>query len=671
MSLPLSQDLVRLLGPCRILHAWAPDTALVAELLLSGCDAWAWRGPGAGPDAEPPDGHPRWLSAMSCRKAAFDVVLVESGGVGEPLPDLSALFARVEEPPVLAIKAPGANRPVIEGPLFDAGWRRHPAGMTLDQYGRMSDQAMAGLAVYERVPPSARAAWSVADLQADRPLHMDMLREGGPRADAHVARYALAATYVRKGDLVLDCACGPGYGAAVMASLAPGGQVIGIDGDPGAIAYARANYDGPGLSYRVGDAALLDDIPDASVDLIVSMETIEHVKDWLATVRTFRRVLKPDGRLIASVPDRWVDETETDPNPHHFHAFDWDTFSGALGDLFILEKRYTQTAPGGVKLQRAPRRLHEVPLNADVTAEWLIAVAAVNPLEDGAGFRAAYRHPAFDDALTARRMPAVDFAGGYDNPYLYRPLVQVGERLRDRDLLVRFASLTATVARDGSPDKGAALCVLGYRVLEQRNEHAAADVLEMIAAHMEAASAEGEAGTEAENPHGLRWRLSLAFLAGRLSSLRGDRRSAVTWFETAAALDWRVFSPLIATKVVAAHYHRAALLLADDDRDGARAAFEQGLACCLEVLRRDPLEVVGDPAHPVPFGLPELAEIADMGGQCAMAIASLPLLERDRGLFWRQIDVKRFGLMTWAQDMERACDHLKQRSARTLRIAAE
>jgi len=47
---------------------------------------------------------------------------------------------------------------------------------------------------------------------------MDMTREVGPRADAHTVRYSLAAQWVRAGDTVLDCACGLGYGSAILAS---------------------------------------------------------------------------------------------------------------------------------------------------------------------------------------------------------------------------------------------------------------------------------------------------------------------------------------------------------------------------------------------------------------------------------------------------------------------
>ncbi len=647
MSHPISSDLLRLFGPCRVLHAGASDTGILLDLLLRGCDAWCWRDGAVLP-------HPRFLERdkPNADFPSLDVILVEIEPGQEAANALTKLFRRFGTPRGLALRAPGQNRRRIEDALFATGWRRHPADLTAAQYGQLDDTRLGELACYERIPASALGCWSVADLQADRPLHMDMLREGGCRADAHIARYALAAQIVRPGDTVLDCACGLGYGTAVLASLSRGGRFIGIDTDAGAIAYAQANYPGPDIAFLSGDAGSLATIPDASVDVVVSMETIEHVADWQGALRTFRRVLKPDGRLIASVPDRWVDETGNDPNPHHFQAFDWEKFSAELAEHFIVEKRFTQTAPGGFKLPLARRVLAEVPMNADLQAEWILAVASVNPLENGRERRDDFRHPAFGSALDASGAAVVDFVRGYDNPYLYRPLVQMGERIGDDDRLARLAELAMTLSKPGSADQGAAICVLGYRVLEVRNADVAKQMLDIIAAYLE------ESSDSKDNPHVVRWRLSLMFLAGRLAELNGDIDTAIRWFRMASYGDWSLFSPLIATKVVAAAVHEGALHLARGDDDAARECFARGLNRSLESIRGDLAEVVGCETRPIPFGLQELAEVADMGSQCANAIACLPLLARDRGLFWRQIDIKRFGVASWARDVERANAHL-------------
>jgi hypothetical protein len=136
----------------------------------------------------------------------------------------------------------------------------------------------------------------------------------------------------------------------------------------------------------------------------------------------------------------------------------------------------------------------------------------MNPI-GGEAERDRYVHPAFgrSDATV------VDFAGGYDNPWLYRVMVQMGERLTDDAKLARLAEYLVVNARAGSADQGAALAVLGYRVLENRADNVAPVLLGAIETYY------GEGG---DAPHVVRWRISLAFLAGRLAELMGDRATA-------------------------------------------------------------------------------------------------------------------------------------------------
>ena len=633
MSHHIAARLLALFGPCRIAVAGAADPALSFELRLHGCDV-------------------RTGDAIPGTADVVLAVLDESTNAAEALGGLCRRHGAARH---LALMARERNRPEIESVLFGAGWRRHPGDMTVAGFGILDDARMGEMACYERIPADALRRWSASDPATDRPLRTDMLRQGGSRADAHIARYALAADMVRPGDTVVDCACGRGYGTAVMAGLSRGNRFIGVDADEDAVEYARANYGViKGVEFHRADAARLDDMPDASVDLVVSMESLEHAEDWRAVLRTFRRILRPDGRLIASVPDRWTDETGKAPNPDHPHVFDWRSFADELANHFIVERRFAQSAPGGVKLHRARRMIAEVPLEAGTNAEWLIAVASVNPMEEGLDRARDFTHPAFNTAMKASGAVVVDFASGYDNPYLYRPLVQMGERLGNDDKLARLAELAMTLSRPGSADQGAAICVLGYRALELRNENVVPTIIELIE-HYSDTSREG-----LDNPHVVRWRLSLTFLAGRLAELAGDRQKAIHWFRLASYGDWGDFSPLIATKVVAAAVHEGALHLADGDDETARECFARGLDRALAALRGNVNEVVGNECHPIPFGLQEMAEIADMGSQCANAVAWFSLAERDRGLFWRQVDIKRFGLASWARDVERANRNLRE-----------
>lgn len=640
-----------------MVHAGATDLALLTELLLSGCDAWAV--------SEQRLPHPRSLTVADARSFDVDTVIYEVAAGATRLPEIPI----APQPKNLVLYSDFLSRQAVDNLLFSNGWRRHPGGMQPYQYAQLTDDKLLPLSFYQRIPESASQRWPVASLLAERNLHMDMLREGGPRADAHLVRYSLAAQHVRRGDRVLDCACGLGYGTAILASLSNGGSFLGVDLDQGAIEYATANYALPDLSFMAGDAANLSEIADNSIDVVVSFETIEHVEDWQKCLAEFARVLRPDGRIIASVPDLWVDQTGRDPNPYHFHAFDWKTFSDGLAQHFILEKRFAQVAPGGFKLTGSPRALAQVPLDWPDSAEWLLAVCHGNPFKPAP--KESFTHPAFDASLQAGGGNLVDFGANYDNPYLYRTMVQIGERLDQSEKLQTLATFVADNMRKGSADQGAAICLLGYRALEQRDVVLALGCIDRVVAYQ--ATTDNGGTNDRANPHVVRWRLSLLYLAGRLSEMLGDLEAALRFLKLALTVDWRLFSPLIATKTVAACFHAGIIALTAQDKAAARAYFKRGVEESLAAARSDAREILGDLDAPLFFGLQELAEVIDMGSQCANALDNLDAWERDRGIFWRNVDIRRFGLATWARELAYAnqelSERLRQEQARAEQLA--
>lgn len=100
---------------------------------------------------------------------------------------------------------------------------------------------------------------------------------------------------------VLDCGCGEGD--YVGALLALGADAHGVEFDAAKIASGRAK--GGELATRIatGDLEALD-FPDASFDLALVNEVLEHVPDDAAALAEIRRVLRPDGRLVLLSPSR-------------------------------------------------------------------------------------------------------------------------------------------------------------------------------------------------------------------------------------------------------------------------------------------------------------------------------------------------------------------------------
>lgn len=155
--------------------------------------------------------------------------------------------------------------------------------------------------------------------------------ESGEIRYEHMHRYAWAATLCSGKD-VLDIACGEGYGSALIANDAR--SVIGVDISEAAVAHAQATYAKPNLRYQVGSATAIP-LPDASVDIATSFETVEHLAQQSEMLSELRRVLKPNGLLIISSPNKQVYSDDRNyVNEFHVKELYFDEFDALLKEQF-------------------------------------------------------------------------------------------------------------------------------------------------------------------------------------------------------------------------------------------------------------------------------------------------------------------------------------------------
>ena len=162
--------------------------------------------------------------------------------------------------------------------------------------------------------------------------------EAEPGVDTlHLKRYDFAAPLCA-GRRVLDAGCGVGYGSARLAETAL--SVVGVDVSEEAIAYARAHYAAPNVSFAVMDLAALA-FEDGSFGTVCSFETIEHVDDAERALAELARVLRDDGVLVVSTPQ--VERTTTSPaNPYHQIEFARTDFESLLRRHFETVELYGQ-----------------------------------------------------------------------------------------------------------------------------------------------------------------------------------------------------------------------------------------------------------------------------------------------------------------------------------------
>lgn len=157
----------------------------------------------------------------------------------------------------------------------------------------------------------------------------------------HKQRYHAILDFV-KNKKVLDAACGEGYGTNLIAQHAE--YVSGIDISEDSISWAREAYQANNIEFHVSDIQTLP-LAENSVDVVVSFETIEHV-DLEAQERfleEIKRVLKPDGILIMSTPDkRLYSDVDGFTNPFHLHEFYEDEFQGFLKNKFSYTHMFRQ-----------------------------------------------------------------------------------------------------------------------------------------------------------------------------------------------------------------------------------------------------------------------------------------------------------------------------------------
>ena len=164
----------------------------------------------------------------------------------------------------------------------------------------------------------------------------------GEIAYEHWHRYAFARRFVA-GKRVLDAACGEGYGSALLGAVAA--DVIGIDIDMATIDRARATYgDGKRTRFIASSCAGLP-LPSASIDVVVSFETIEHLAaaDQLAMLTEFARVLTPEGLLLMSSPNRRLySDARNYVNPYHLRELYRDDLGRLLAKRFPAQRWHHQ-----------------------------------------------------------------------------------------------------------------------------------------------------------------------------------------------------------------------------------------------------------------------------------------------------------------------------------------
>lgn len=180
-------------------------------------------------------------------------------------------------------------------------------------------------------------------------------------------RYLISRDFVKDKE-VLDIASGEGYGSSILATRAK--NVIGVDIDAISVQHASEAYSfNSNLSYKVGSADSIP-LPDASLDVVVSFETIEHHDKHAEMLTEIKRILRPGGLLIISSPNRPIySEAQNFKNPFHVKELDFEEFDTLLKSYFSNIVYFGQSTLGGSFVFKYPQQLDNFTVLGQTPAE--------------------------------------------------------------------------------------------------------------------------------------------------------------------------------------------------------------------------------------------------------------------------------------------------------------
>jgi 2-polyprenyl-3-methyl-5-hydroxy-6-metoxy-1,4-benzoquinol methylase len=170
-------------------------------------------------------------------------------------------------------------------------------------------------------------------------------------------RQRMFCSWIGKGKLLLDLG---GRDGSLSRHFVEGNQVTIGDIDCASLAFAKANYGVSTVELNLNEPLPFE---NGSFDVVVMAEVLEHLPYPQITLGEVKRVLRPGGAFIGSIPlayhlkDRWQvlrgRKLWMAGDPTHLQFFKYDELLSTLSNFFRVEE--VRALKGGKKAERWPR----------------------------------------------------------------------------------------------------------------------------------------------------------------------------------------------------------------------------------------------------------------------------------------------------------------------------
>ncbi len=180
----------------------------------------------------------------------------------------------------------------------------------------------------------------------------------------HMFVYKFSSKYVKNKN-TLELGCGEGYGGFFLSNFTK--NFVAIDIDAKTILNASNNYKKKNLIFKYFDATSQSSI--GKFDVVLSFQTIEHVKNVNKYLRTVLINLPKGGRFIFSTPNKTIrlKKGEKSYNKEHFHEYTVEELKKLLKKYFSKIEFYGLFySPKLLKLEQKRIRFYKIIVKYDV-----------------------------------------------------------------------------------------------------------------------------------------------------------------------------------------------------------------------------------------------------------------------------------------------------------------